>query len=116
MVATKLSLSINETDNACNRAYYAMFNVAHAALLWSVAHINLSETRKHNSLISAFGKHLLLTGVLPQEMGKSLNKAESARTLADKTGEEIGTQQARSIVEQAERFVSAVMNKYKPVN
>ncbi len=53
--AAKLLLSANEIDGACNRAYYAMFNAAHAALLWSGAHTNPGETRKHSSLIAAFG-------------------------------------------------------------
>lgn len=95
---------------------HTMFNVAHAALLWSGAHTNPGETRKHNSLIAAFGKHLVLTGVFPPDMGKSLNKAESIRLLADYTGEEIELQQAQSMVERAENFVSAVINKYKPLN
>lgn len=116
VTAAKLLLSVNEFDGACNRAYYAMFNAAHAALLWSGAHTNPGETRKHNSLIAAFGKHLVLTGVFPPDMGKSLNKAESIRLLADYTGEEIELQQAQSMVERAENFVSAVINKYKPLN
>lgn len=113
--AAKLLLSGNELDGACNRAYYAMFNAAHAALLWSGARTNPGETKKHSSLIAAFGKHLVLTGVFPHELGKSLNKAESIRLLADYTGEDIGLQQANSIVKEAESFVSAVTEKYKPV-
>lgn len=116
VTAAKLLLSVNEFDGACNRAYYAMFNAAHAALLWSGAHTNPGETRKHNSLIAAFGKHLVLTGIFPPEMGKSLNKAESIRLIADYTGEDISPQQAQSIVGQAEHFVSVVMSTCKPVN
>ena len=113
--AAKLLLSANEIDGACNRAYYAMFNAAHAALLWSGAHTNPGETRKHSSLIAAFGKHLVLTGIFPQGLGKALNRAESIRLLADYTGEDIDSQQVHSIVKEAENFVSAVKNKYKTV-
>lgn len=116
LTAAKLLLSANEFDGACNRAYYAMFNAAHAALLCSGANANPAEIRKHNSLIAAFGKYLVLTGVFPAEMGKSLNKAESIRLLADYTGEDIEPQQAEVMVGEAEHFVSVVLSTCKPVN
>lgn len=103
-----------EHEGACNRAYYAMFNAAHAALLWSGAHINPGETKKHNSLVAAFGKHLVLTGLLPSDLGKALNKAENVRILADYTGEDIEPEKAAEIVEQAVLFVAAVENKFAP--
>lgn len=105
-------LEKNETEGACNRAYYAMFNAAHAALLWSGAHINPGETKKHNSLIAAFGKHLVLTGLLPSDLGKALNKAESVRILADYTGEDIELEKASEIIESAKLFVTAVGNRF----
>lgn len=107
-------LKEGETEGACNRAYYAMFNAAHAALLWSGAQINPGETKKHNSLIAAFGKHLVLTGLLPSDLGKALNKAENVRILADYTGEDIEPEKAAEIVEQAVQFVAAVEHKFAP--
>ena len=112
--SAQILLHAGEHEGACNRAYYAMFNAAHAALLWSGAHINPGETKKHNSLIAAFGKHLVLTGLLSSELGKALNKAENVRILADYTGEEIESEKAIAIVEQATAFVAAVENKFAP--
>ena len=109
-----LLLEAGENEGACNRAYYAMFNAAHAALLWSGAHINPAETKKHNSLIAAFGRHLVLTGLIPSELGKSLNRAESIRILADYTGEEIEHQKAAEIVELGSLFIHAIENKFCP--
>jgi uncharacterized protein (UPF0332 family) len=116
LAAKSASILLNEgeTEGACNRAYYAMFNAAHAALLWSGAHVNPGETKKHNSLIAAFGKHLVLTGLLPSDLGKALNKAENVRILADYTGEEIEVEKAREIVAQADLFVVSVENKFAP--
>lgn len=116
--AKSASILLNEqdTEGACNRAYYAMFNAAHAALLWSGAHINVGETKKHSSLIAAFGKHLVLTGLLPSNLGKALNKSESIRILADYTGEDISQENAREMVTQAHEFVSAVQNKFSPLS
>lgn len=110
--SASILLAEGETEGACNRAYYAMFNAAHAALLWSGAHVNPGETKKHNSLIAAFGKHLVLTGLLPSDLGKALNKAENVRILADYTGEDIETEKAAEIVAQARLFVASVENKF----
>jgi uncharacterized protein (UPF0332 family) len=112
--SASILLEEGETDGACNRAYYAMFNAAHAALLWSGAHVNSGEIKKHNSLIAAFGKHLVLTGVLPSDLGRMLNKAESVRILADYTGEDIEFDTAVEIVAQAKLFVASVKNKFVP--
>ena len=111
--SARILLAAGEHEGACNRAYYAMFNAAHAALLWSGAHVNPGETKKHN-LIAAFGKHLVLTGLLPSDLGKALNKAENVRILADYTGEDIELEKAAEIVEQAAQFVTAVENKFAP--
>ena len=110
-----LLLEAGENEGACNRAYYAMFNAAHAALLWSGAHINPAETKKHNSLIAAFGRHLVPTGLLPSELGKSLNRAESIRILADYTGEEIEHQKAAEIVELGRLFINVIEEKFCPI-
>jgi uncharacterized protein (UPF0332 family) len=109
-----LLLEAGENEGACNRAYYAMFNAAHAALPWSGAHINPAETKKHNSLIAAFGRHLVPTGLLPSELGKSLNRAESIRILADYTGEEIEHQKAAEIVELGRLFINVIEEKFCP--
>ena len=91
-----------------NRAYYAMFNAAHAALLRANAQLASSDIRRHGTLISAFGLYLVHPGLLPADLGRMLNKAESARILADYTGEEIAPERAAELVVQAERFVTAV--------
>src|SRR3546814_8287289 len=90
-----------------------MFNAAHAALWWVDAHVN-RETKKHNGLIAAFGKQLVLTRLLPSDLGKALNKAENVRILADYTGEDIEPEKATEIVEQAAPFVMVVKNTFEP--
>lgn len=114
--SARILLEAAENEGACNRAYYAMFNAAHAALLWSGASINPGETKKHNSLIAAFGKHLVLTGILPSELGKAFNKAENVRILADYTGEEIEAEKAAEIIELADQFLAAIESKFAPAS
>lgn len=74
-----------------------------------------TQARQENTVRSSphLAMHLVLTGIFPQGLGKALNRAESIRLLADYTGEDIDSQQAHSIVIEAENFVSAVKNKYK---
>ena len=110
--SARILLAAGEHEGACNRAYYAMFNAAHADLLWSGAHVNPGETKKHNSLIAAFGKHLVLTGLLPSDLGKALNKAEKVRILADYKGKDIELEKEAEIVEQAAQFVMEVENTF----
>ena len=112
LASAKLLLANNDLDGACNRAYYAMFDAAHAALLRSGVHINPAETRTHRGLIAAFGEHLIKPGLLPAALGKSLNQVERVRLLADYTGEEIDEDKPRWAVEQAASFVEAVRRKY----
>jgi uncharacterized protein (UPF0332 family) len=114
LASAKLLLANSDLDGACNRAYYAMFDAAHAALLRSGAHINPAETRTHRGLIAAFGEHLIKPGLLPTDLGKSFNQVERVRLLADYTGEEIDEDKTRWAVEQAAAFVEAVRRKYTP--
>lgn len=114
LASAKLLLANSDLDGACNRAYYAMFDAAHAALLRSGAHINPAETRTHRGLIAAFGEHLIKPGHLSADIGKSFNQVERVRLLADYTGEEIDEDKTRWAVEQAAAFVEAVRRKYTP--
>ncbi|CBW76962.1 unnamed protein product (plasmid) [Mycetohabitans rhizoxinica HKI 454] len=42
-------------EGACNRAYYAMFDAAHAALLVTGVTVPDASPKKHRSLIASFG-------------------------------------------------------------
>lgn len=114
LASAELLLTNGDLDGACNRAYYAMFDAAHAALLHSGAHVNPAETRTHRGLIAAFGEYLIKPGMLPADLGKSLNQVERIRLLADYTGEEIDEDKTRWAVEQAASFVEAIRRRFSP--
>lgn len=105
LASAKVLLNAGDTEGACNRAYYAMFDAAHAALLRSGAHVNPGQTKTHRGLIGAFGKHLVQTGLVAPEMGRSINAVEDIRTLADYSGDQVALEEARWVVDQAEVFV-----------
>ncbi len=64
LASAKLLLDAGDCDGACNRAYYAMFDAAHAALLIANPSTNPATTKTHRGLIAAFGEHLVKTGML----------------------------------------------------
>ncbi|MDB5824420.1 MAG: hypothetical protein JWR21_3124 [Herminiimonas sp.] len=103
----RLLLDAGEIEGACNRAYYAMYDAAHAALM-SEHQDDYKVTKTHSGLIAAFGMHIVATGKLPRELGRTLNEVEQVRLLADYTGEEISVFQATKAVGQAEAFVLAI--------
>lgn len=114
LASAKLLLTDGDLEGACNRADYAMFDAAHAALLAAEAGINPAETKTHRGLIAAFGKHLVNSGRMPAELGKALNQVERIRLLADCTGEEIDSDAARLALNRATAFVEAVCRRLQP--
>jgi uncharacterized protein (UPF0332 family) len=111
IASAKLLLDDGDTEGTCNRAYYVMFDTAHAALLWSGATINPAAIKTHSGFIAAFGQYLIKPGHLPVELGKSLNQVQRIRQLADYTGEEVTNEVARQAVEQANSFVEKIRQK-----
>lgn len=114
LASARLLLENGDIEGSCNRAYYAMFDAAHAALLRHQPGINPAETRTHNGLITAFGKHLIKTGLMTPELGRVLNQVEQIRLLVDYTGEEIEPDKAAWAVEQASVFVETIQNSIRP--
>lgn len=108
-----LLLDSGDADGACNRAYYAMFDAARAALLASDAPVVPEVVKTHSGLISAFSLHLVKTGQVPVELGKALNKVEDLRLIADYKGDPIELEDATWAVQQAERFVQTMKSSYQ---
>lgn len=112
--SAKVLLETDDADGACNRAYYAMFDAARAALLCSGAPVQPEIARTHNGLISAFSLHLVKTGRVSVDLGKVLNKAEDLRLIADYKGDPIDKEDAVWAVTQAQTFVQAMQTTFMP--
>lgn len=104
----RVLLNANGFEGACNRAYYAMFDAAHAALLAADITVPEAAPKTHRSVIASFGLHLVKAGMFAPELGSALNKVERLRKLADYTGEVVAEEDARWAVSQAGEFVSKV--------
>lgn len=107
-------LELGDVDGACNRAYYAMFDAARAALLASGAPVGSDIGRTHSGLIAAFGRYLVKNGPISKEVGRLLNRAHEMRLVADYKGNSVGPGDAREMVEQAASFVEAMRAGFMP--
>ena len=112
--SAKVLLDTGDADGACNRAYYAMYDAARAALLASGSPVEPEIARTHNGLISAFSLHLVKTGRVSVDLGKTLNKAEELRLMADYKGDPVEKEDAAWAVAQAQTFVRAMQTTFMP--
>lgn len=112
--SARVLLGLDDIDGACNRAYYAMFDAARAALLVSGAPVQPDIGKTHGGLIAAFGLHLVKNGPIPKELGRILKRAEEIRLVADYKGDSVEFDDARAMVEQAETFVDAMRAEFMP--
>jgi uncharacterized protein (UPF0332 family) len=109
--AARLLLGSGDTEGTCNRAYYAMYYAAQAALLAAGIAAPEDGYKTHQGLIAAFGKHLVLGGQIDQTLGRSINKVQSLRQIADYVGDPPSLEDATWAVEHAERFVAAMRSR-----
>lgn len=108
LAAARLLFANNDTEGACNRAYYAMFDAAHAAL-WATGGQELGTVIKtHGGLVSIFSQELVKTGKVSVEHGRALGQVQKMRLLADYTTEPPAELDAQEVVVLAEAFVEAM--------
>lgn len=105
-------LQDGDGDGACNRAYYAMFDAARAALIASNASVPPDIAKTHSGLISAFSLHLVKSNLFPVELGRALNTAEDLRLVADYKGDSIESEQAQWAVNAARAFIEEVERRF----
>ena len=104
----RLLLHSADADGACSRAYYAMFDAAHAALFALGVEQKTAPIKTHTMLVGRFGQYVVLAGHLPATYGETLNRVQRFRQIADCSGDPVSVENAEWAVEQAEAFVAAV--------
>ncbi|HXR20462.1 MAG TPA: HEPN domain-containing protein [Steroidobacteraceae bacterium] len=105
--SARLDLRDEDTDSSVNRSYYAMFNVARAALL-SAGVTENELPRTHNGVIAAFAQHAVQSGRIDPVLAAALGRAEALRLRADYSGTEIDPKDAAECLARAESFVDTV--------
>lgn len=104
--AAEVLMAAGYTNAACNRAYYAMFNAAKVAL--AAIDPKLATAKSHASIIRRFGKHLVEARGFDRSLGRMFSQSEVTRLTADYEAESVDEATARSILDEAHRFVAAV--------
>lgn len=108
IASAKLLLADGDINGACNRAYYAMFDAARAALAAAGAPVDANAIKTHSGLISAFSLHLVKPDRLPVESGKTLNRVAELRLIADYLEGKISADKAQSAIDYAQSFIETI--------
>jgi uncharacterized protein (UPF0332 family) len=103
LASARILLDAGDTDGATNRAYYAMFDAAIAALSWAGVVGEQSPPKTHGGLIASFGQNLVRTDKLPSEFGRALNRVQELRLTADYLAEPVPLDKAKSAIEEVDR-------------
>ena len=112
LLSAKLLLQSGDIDGACNRAYYAMFDAARAALMAFQNSNEVLSIKTHSGLITSFSLQLVKPGAIDLELGKALNKVEDLRLIGDYKADLITLEQASWAVKQAEIFLLAIRKRF----
>jgi len=111
LAAARTLLRDEDTEGACNRAYYAMFNATHAALRAAGIAAPEGGYKSHSGLVGAFGKYLVLGAQVDRDLGRALNEVQRLRQIADYLGDPPSLEDATWAVEQAGVFVAAMRTR-----
>lgn len=100
----KLLLENGSVEASINRGYYAVFQIARAALL-----TREESPDTHSGVIRRFGYHFVRTGQVPDDVGDTLTTAQSMRGRADyKAPANLNKEDATNLVEDARQFLEVV--------
>jgi uncharacterized protein (UPF0332 family) len=110
--SAKLLLENNDTDVGCSRAYYAMFDAARASLQASKASVHSEVARTHTGLITAFSLHLVKSGQVSVELGRSFNRVHQVRLVAYYKGDPVEMDLATEVLRDAAIFVETLQAQY----
>jgi uncharacterized protein (UPF0332 family) len=66
------------------------------------------DTKTHSGLIGSFGLHLVQTGLLPAELGRSFNRVQELRLAGDYLAEPVPLEKAEWAILEADTFIAGV--------
>ncbi|MGE0851650.1 MAG: HEPN domain-containing protein [Hyphomicrobiaceae bacterium] len=105
--SARLLLEAGDPDGAVNRAYYAMFGAARAAL--STVRSALAHSKKHSTIVRRFDRHLVAERGFDRALGRGfLNRQRHARWVADYADASAEPAQAQAVVADMERLLAAI--------
>jgi uncharacterized protein (UPF0332 family) len=103
LAQARVDLEAGFPDGAISAAYYAMLAAARAAL--SERERN---ARTHSGTWHLFHDEFVVAGGFDQELFAEAPRAQQLRWASDYEGEEFSADEARDVIDAAERFLAAV--------
>jgi len=73
----------------------------------------LEEIRTHQGLVGAFGNHIVNKKLVSVEIGRYLKRTLKARMISDYAEYHTTSDNAKIIVEQAGKFITAIQAKFE---
>ena len=104
--SARVLLDLGDLEGATNRAYYATFHAARAAL--AAVGVVPDGIKTHSTVIGLFGRHLVQAGHLDATHGRLLNRCQQLRALADYDVTGLSSETVEAAVNGAAAFVAAV--------
>jgi uncharacterized protein (UPF0332 family) len=105
--AARLLLRAGSYDGAANRAYYAMFNAARAALE-ARTDLKIQDVRRHSAVLQLFSLHVVKPGLVPAKLSGDLNEVFQARAVADYAAISVPADDAQELIELMDKMLEAV--------
>ena len=92
-----------------NRAYYAMFYSVLALLIFESY-----SSSKHSGVLSYFNRRFIKDGILPEDLGRAVNKAFDLRQRGDyREQSEVTREEVSPFLDWAQQFIDSVKNHLK---
>ena len=112
--SARLLIESGDADGAVNRAYYAVFGAARAAL--ATVRSSLALSKRHGTIYRRFDKHLVQERGFDPSLGRMfLSKQRKARQAADYEEGRGDETVAWAVIGDMDRFVAAVAPLLKKV-
>jgi len=108
LAAARLLLDHEYYDEACSRAYYAMFEAARAALHTIDAPEEARSARSHSGVIAAFARYVVSAGLVSAAIGRTLGQAQNLRLVADYRAHPLSADEADQVEAWGQEFLDAV--------
>ena len=105
LASAQTMLDHGYAGGACNRAYYAMFDAARAALRTRGLG---NRIKSHAGIASLFSLQFVKDGPLPSDLGRIFRSAERARYDADYLDDPVPIDEAKVAVANAKAFLAAI--------
>lgn len=105
LASARVMLDLGYAGGACNRAYYAMFDAARAALRTKGLG---GRIKTHSGVINLFSLQFIKDGPLASDFGQLFKQAEKARYGADYLDEPVLIENAELAVANAEIFLATI--------